>query len=109
MADCTIGTGIVVNGRITGDEPVSIEGRVEGTIVLSNHVSVETSGTVVADVEADSITIQGSLNGNVVARDAITLVSGCAVTGNLRAPRIIIEEGARFKGNIEMDVDIPKN
>lgn len=109
MTQCIIGSGIVVSGRITGDEEVSILGQVSGSIVLSNHVVVQAQGSVIADVEATEITIHGTLNGNVIARNAITLVAGCAVTGNLRAPRIVIEEGARFKGNIDMEVDIPAN
>ncbi len=102
----TIGAGIVVNGRMTGDEEVAVFGRVEGNIALSNRLIVEEGGTVVADVEAEAISIHGELNGNVVAQDVVTLHSGCVVTGNLRAPRVLIEEGARFKGNIDMDVDL---
>ncbi len=109
MAECIIGSGSVVSGRITGDEEISILGQVIGSIVLSNHVVVEAQGSVIADVESTEITIRGTLKGNVIARNSITLVAGCAVTGNLRAPRIVIEEGARFKGNIDMEVDIPSN
>lgn len=109
MAECIIGPEIVVSGRLTGDEEISIQGQVVGTIVLTNHVVVETGGSVVADVESNEITIRGTLNGNVIARNHITLVAGCVVTGNLRAPKIVIEEGARFKGNIDMEVDIPSN
>ena len=102
----TIGAGIVVNGRLTGDEEVAVFGRIEGTITLSNRLVVEDGGVVVADIEAEAISIHGELNGNVVAKDVVTLHSGCIVTGNLRAPRVLIEEGARFKGNIDMDVDL---
>jgi cytoskeletal protein CcmA (bactofilin family) len=107
QAACTIGTGIVVNGRLSGSDDVSVEGRLEGTVALDAHLHVDEAGQVVADVEVVSITIDGRLEGNVVASDAITLNSGSAVVGNLRAPRVIIEEGARFKGNIDMDVSLP--
>ena len=100
----TIGAGITVNGRISGDEEVAVFGRVEGTVSLSDRLRVEEGGVVVADVDAQSLAVHGTLSGNIVVRDVITLHAGCAVTGNLRAPRIIIEEGARFKGNIDMDV-----
>jgi len=103
----TIGAGIVVNGRIIGDEEVTVIGRVEGTIALSHNVVIEDAGTVVADLEVQAISVRGTLEGNVVARDVVTLHSGCTVTGNLRAPRVVIEEGARFKGNVDMDVDVP--
>lgn len=107
QAACTIGAGIVVNGRLSGDEAVSVEGRIEGTVALDAHLSVEADGEVVADVEVVSITVEGRVEGNVVASDVITLSSGSAVVGNLRAPRVVIEEGARFKGNIDMDVQLP--
>lgn len=100
----TIGAGIVVNGRISGEEVVSVFGRVEGTVSLTDQLRVEAGGVVVANVDAQSLAVFGSLSGEVVVREIITLHAGCAVTANLRAPRIVIEEGARFKGNIDMDV-----
>ena len=107
MAECTIGPGIVVNGRISGDEDVAVLGRVEGTVALESSLLIEDSGAVVADVDARVIAVHGTLNGDVVARQSVTLHDGCAVTGNIRAPRVVIEEGARFKGNIDMDVELP--
>ncbi len=101
---CTIGPGVTINGRLTGDAPVSVLGRVEGTITLQNHLSVEEGGQVVAEVEAQFLTVRGALSGDVVVHQVVTLQAGSVVTGNIRAPRIIIEEGARFKGNIDMDV-----
>lgn len=102
----TIGAGIIVNGRLSGDEVVTVYGRVEGTVSLSNHLIVEVGGLVVADVDVQSLAIRGEVSGNIVVHDIVTLHDGCLVTGNLRAPRVIIEEGARFKGNIEMDVEL---
>lgn len=107
QAACTIGAGIVVNGRLSGNDDVSVEGRIEGTVALDAHLHVDGDGEVVADVEVVSVTIDGRVEGNVVASDVITLNTGSAVVGNLRAPRVIIEEGARFKGNIDMDVKLP--
>lgn len=103
-SSCTIGPDVSVNGRISGDDNVVVFGTVEGTIALENSLTVEQGGTVVADVDVQAITIRGEVNGEVVARESVQLVDGCLVTGNLRAPRIIIEEGARFEGNIDMDV-----
>ncbi len=106
QSSCTIGPGIKVNGRISGDDELIVFGNVEGTIALQNSLAVEEGGSVVADVDVESAVIRGELNGEVVARQAIELVDGSVVTGNLRAPRIIIEEGARFQGNIDMDVQL---
>ena len=105
---CTIGAGISVNGRLTGDEEVTVVGRVEGTVALDSHLMVAEDGTVVAEIDADSVTIEGTLDGDVVAQDTVRLMPGCNVTGNIRAPRINIEEGAMFKGNIDMDVELPE-
>lgn len=107
MAQCMIGPGIVVNGRITGDTTVEVSGRVEGAVSLQEELIVAADGVVVADVEANVVTVHGTLEGVVVARDTVRLMAGCAVTGNLRAPRVVIEEGARFKGNVDMDVELP--
>ncbi len=101
---CTIGAGVSINGRVTGSTEVNVFGRIEGSIILENHLLVEEGGEVVAQVEAQTMTVKGMLNGDVVAHDVVTLAAGSVVTGNIRAPRIIIEEGARFKGNIDMDV-----
>ncbi|MGM0556212.1 MAG: bactofilin family protein [Myxococcota bacterium] len=105
---CTIGPNIKVNGRMTGTGDVSVEGAVEGEISLDDNLSVADGGRVVADVEAQTVTVEGHLEGDVVAREIVNLIAGSTVTGNIRAPRINIEEGARFKGNIDMDVDIPE-
>lgn len=109
MADeqCMIGEGIDINGRLTGSEDVAVEGRVEGTVALESTLRVAPEGTVVAEVEAESVVLEGTLDGDIVADETVRLVEGCNVTGNIRAPRINIEEGARFKGNIDMDVDMP--
>lgn len=101
---CTIGAGVSVNGRLTGNAGVNVLGRIEGSIILESHLQVEQGGEVVAQVEAKTLTVHGMLNGDVVAHEVVTLATGSVVTGNIRAPRIIIEEGARFKGNIDMDV-----
>ena len=105
---CTIGPNITINGRLTGDEEVTVQGAIEGTIALNNRLTVDDGGRVVADVEADSVAVQGYLEGDIVARDVVQLLEGSTVTGNIRAPRINIEEGARFRGNIDMDVSMPE-
>jgi len=99
---CIIGPGTTINGRLSGDDEVIVEGRVDGVIQLKNHLIVEASGQITADVNAIAISVRGQLRGQIVATEVITLEPDCLVVGNLRAPRIIIEDGARFKGDIEM-------
>ncbi len=101
---CTIGPGISVNGRLTGEVEVTVHGRIEGAIELGNHLHVAQGGEVVAEVQTQTLTVFGRLSGDVVASELVTLKPGSVVTGTIRAPRIVIEEGARFKGDIDMDV-----
>lgn len=101
-----IGQGITIRGNLTGEEPLIIEGRVEGTITLRNHLTVEGSGIVYADIEAENLTIKGQVNGNIVVQQAVAILSSAKVVGNIKAPRIIIEEGALFKGGIEMEFEL---
>jgi cytoskeletal protein CcmA (bactofilin family) len=101
---CVIGATTAVNGRLSGDQPVTVFGRVEGAIQLANHLHVAEGGQVIAEIEAKTLTVRGALSGDVVAHELVTLQAGSVVTGNIRAPRIVIEEGARFKGQIDMDL-----
>lgn len=102
-----IGPRIAIRGNITGEEDLVIEGRVEGSIALSGHLAVSQAAVIEADVEVDSVDVHGQLDGDIVAVNAITLHEGSRVVGNLRAPRIVITDGAQFKGTVEMDVPLP--
>ncbi len=104
---CIIGTGIQVRGNLSGSGDLLVEGRVEGHVALQDHMTVEDSGTVVADVETRELTIQGKMSGNVDASERVKIAGSAVVTGDIRAPRVIIEDGARFRGSIEMDVPLP--
>ena len=105
---CIIGNKITIRGNLTGSEDLVIEGRIEGTVALKNHLTIEESGTVEADIDVAEATINGEMRGDVVAGRSATISAGAKVTGNVRAPRITIEDGARFKGSIEMDVPLPE-
>lgn len=109
MADpaCIIGPGIQVRGNLSGSGDLVIEGRMEGHVALQDHMMVETSGTVVADVETRNLTINGKMSGNVDASERVQISTTAVVTGDIRAPRVVIEDGARFRGSIEMDVPLP--
>ncbi|QED26523.1 polymer-forming cytoskeletal protein [Microvenator marinus] len=99
-----IGEGILIKGRISGSVDLTVAGNVEGQISLDSELTITESGQVVADVDAHRVHIHGHYSGNLVAQDLIHLNANAKVTGNLRAPRIVLDEGARFKGNIDMDV-----
>jgi cytoskeletal protein CcmA (bactofilin family) len=105
MAETVIGKGIVVDGEISGDEPIVVEGSVKGRIALDSTVVVASGGIVEADVESDDIEISGQVTGNVAARDRAEIKSEGRMVGDIKAPRILIADGAGFKGHIDMDVD----
>ena len=110
MADkepCFIGSKVTVRGSISGNQDLVIHGRVEGRVGLDNRLTVEEDGSVSADVEVSDATVKGELRGDVVASKTATLHNTARVVGSIRAPRLVIEEGARFSGNIEMDVELP--
>lgn len=106
-APCNIGPRIAIRGNITGEEDLVIEGRVEGSISLTGHLIVTQVAVVEADLEVDSADVHGQVEGDIVAATTITLHEGARVVGNLRAPRVVIADGAQFKGAVEMDVQLP--
>jgi cytoskeletal protein CcmA (bactofilin family) len=104
---CIIGTGIQVRGNLSGSGDLLVEGRIEGHVALQDHMTVEDTGTVVADVETRDLTVNGKMSGNVDASERVKIAATAVVTGDIRAPRVVIEDGARFRGSIEMDVPLP--
>lgn len=103
-----IGKAIRIKGELHGEEDLIIEGRVEGTISLkSNHLILERSAVITAHVEVQNVTIKGEMNGNTTASDKVEITSDAKVVGDIKAPRIVMEEGARFRGAVQMDVKLP--
>lgn len=104
MANTIIGSGITVDGEISGDEDLVIQGTVKGRILVKDSILVEPSGIVEADIETQNVEISGRLTGNINA-EKVELKTDCRVVGDIRAPKVVIIEGANFKGNVDMDVD----
>ena len=99
-----IGAGIRINGEISGNENLLIEGRVDGKISLSgNDVTIGKSGHVTADVNAKTIRVAGEVNGDLKAKERVVISGTGNVRGNVIAPRVVLEDGAIFKGSIDMD------
>lgn len=99
-----IGPSIVVRGEISGEEDLLVEGRVEGKIDLrQNAVTIGAKGQLAAEVQARVVMIDGEVEGNLTADEQIVLRKSARVRGDLCAPRVTIEDGARFKGSIDMD------
>lgn len=108
-AGCVIGSQITVRGTLAGDESLRVEGRIEGGVSLSGHLVVAEGGVVSADVDVESIEVHGEVEGDIVASHSVTIENGATVRGNVRAPRVIINDGARFDGAVEMDVALPED
>ena len=99
---CTIGAKTVIKGEITGDEDVVVDGLVDGQVKITRDLRVGNGGTVKATVEAQSIIVSGELVGDCIASTRVEIQATGKVTGNIRAPRIVIAEGAMFRGNSDM-------
>jgi cytoskeletal protein CcmA (bactofilin family) len=99
-----IGRSIEINGDVRGNEDLRIEGDVSGTVELRNsNLTIGKEGKVRADVYAKSITVDGTTEGDLYASERIVVHISAHVRGNITAPKVGIEEGAKFKGSIEMD------
>lgn len=99
-----IGRSIRINGDLCGDEDLRIEGDVSGTVELKNNaLTIGKEGKIKADVYARSIAVDGETTGDLYATERITVHVNARVQGNIISPRVSIEEGAQFKGSIEMD------
>ena len=108
MANTVIGSSIVIDGEISGDEDLVIQGTVKGRISLKESLFVEGSGVIEADIETANVEVSGQVTGNIAASDKVELKADCKVVGDIKAPRVVIEDGARFSGSIEMDVKLPE-
>jgi cytoskeletal protein CcmA (bactofilin family) len=103
-AGARLGSSLHVKGEISGNEDLHVDGSVEGLISLEDRkLTVGSSAKVSADVVAREIVIFGSVKGNLRARDRIEIKKDGSVIGDLNTARIMIEDGAYFKGSIEID------
>ena len=97
-----IGTALTVQGKIISTQDLYIDGRVEGTIELGNHgLTIGTGAEIKADLVAQSITISGTVTGNVTAKSIVDLRATGSVDGDIIAPRLTMAEGAVVKGRVD--------
>ena len=93
----------MIKGEVTGSESLYIDGRVEGSINLAgNRVTVGRNGVVAANINAREIVVLGKVRGNLTASDRVDIRSDGSLTGDVVAARISIEDGAFFKGGIDI-------
>jgi len=102
------GPNIVFEGTVSGTEPVIIEGTVKGQINLNSDLRIGTKARVEAKVHAKNVTVEGKLTGDVSADERVELIASATVDGNIKAPKIIVAEGARFRGAVDMGSPRPR-
>ncbi len=97
-----IGPNIRIQGELSGDEDLVVEGRVEGKISVTKGLRIGPQAQVNAEVKAHHVVIAGRIVGNVIATEKVEILPSGILEGNIRAPKIAIAEGAQFKGSVDM-------
>jgi len=104
-----LGKSVIVKGQIYGREDLTIDGEVEGTVELQEHrLTIGPNGKVMATVKAREVVVLGTVHGNVETRDKIIIRKDAKLVGDIKTARIEIEDGAYFKGNIDIVRTEPK-
>jgi cytoskeletal protein CcmA (bactofilin family) len=104
-----IGKSVVIKGEVTGSEDLYLDGQVDGSIdIAGNRLTIGPNGRVKANVTAQSVSISGKLDGNVRASDRVDLRNTAVVLGDIATQRISIEDGAYFKGGVDIQREAPK-
>jgi len=97
-----VGEHTRISGNIEGDEDLRIKGRVDGKIRLSRTLYVEEGGVVVADLEVRVAVVSGVMVGNIQASELVHITENGRMVGDISAPRVILVDGAAFRGRVEM-------
>jgi cytoskeletal protein CcmA (bactofilin family) len=97
-----VGPSILISGKLTGDEDLTVRGRVEGELTLSRTLIVEPTGVVKANVAVKNAIISGVVVGNINATESVELTREGRMVGDIRSPRVIIVDGASFRGRVDM-------
>lgn len=109
-ATAVIGPSIQIEGTLRGQEDVFVEGEVTGTIQLQNNtLTIGAQGKIKADVYANTVYVEGSMEGDLFGSEQVIIRKSAKVRGNITSPRVSLEDGATFKGSIEMDPESVKS
>ena len=102
-ASARIGKSIVISGEVKGSEDLTVDGRVEGTVILAEgRLTIGPTANLAADLSAKDVLIQGNVKGNIVATGRVELRAGCSVEGDIRASRLAVEDNAGFRGKVDL-------
>jgi cytoskeletal protein CcmA (bactofilin family) len=103
-----IGPTLVFRGELSADEDLVIEGTIEGTIAHhKKNLTIGKQGRVTADIHASSVIVEGELNGDIHSDGLVSLANGATVNGNVYCARLIMQDGARFNGKVDMTMPTP--
>lgn len=109
-APARIGKTVVIRGEVQGSEDLIVDGRIEGTVRLSeSRLTIGPHANLAADVSARDVLVLGSIKGNVSASGRVELRAGCTVEGDIRALRLAIEDNAIFRGKVDLTQAAAKN
>jgi cytoskeletal protein CcmA (bactofilin family) len=99
-----IGQSIHIKGELTGNEDLTIEGKVEGKVFLKDHnLTIGANGKITAEIQAKTVMVVGEVVGNITADDKVEVAATGSTRGDIVAPRVVLADGAKFKGSIDMD------
>jgi len=102
-APARIGKSVIIRGEVKGSEDLFVDGRIEGTIALSeSRLTVGPNAVVAADLTARDVLVLGQVQGNIVATGRVELRAGCELVGDVRALRLAIEDNAVFRGKVDL-------
>ena len=104
-----VGPNIIIDGTLSGSEPVLIEGTIRGKVNLTNDLRVGTKARVEAIVHARNVVVEGKVTGDISADERVELVASATVDGNIKAPKIVVAEGAKFRGAVDMGSARPRD
>ena len=99
----SIGSSMHIKGELTGKEDLTIDGRVDGKIMLTGHqLTIEENGHVTAEIhDASTVIVRGTMSGNITAADKVEIAPEGSMQGDIRAQRVVLADGSRFKGRID--------
>jgi cytoskeletal protein CcmA (bactofilin family) len=97
-----LGPTLEIEGEIEGNEDLVIQGKVSGKIISKKALTIDETGDVTAAVSTERLAVSGKVTGNVEASDRVEIRKEGTMTGDIKAPRVVIADGAKFKGRIEM-------
>ena len=100
--NAVIGPNVRIQGELSGEEDIVVEGRVEGKITVTKALRIGAQAQVNAEVKAQNVVIAGKVVGNVTALDRVEILASGCLEGNIKAPKIAIAEGAQFRGSVDM-------